>query len=1162
MQAPASAAEAETTVPASPPNPHARRPDSLWPHTLLGNLQRLSCQRKLYGILERHLGMPGKGEEYLAVARMLMNRYEDAVRAVRGCLLQIAHSAENPAGPEASEDPAEIEAALQLAAVDLYEAAACVFVALLEYEAPVPATAADIVRHVSHIRPLLFGASTTTGASEADDWSLPPQAVLEATKHIHANLAADLPLAVKHGIEILALEQEREEAAEALRTATAAAAVHATSKASTIGLSSEDRFVLNQLRKVGAADLVQEVVADEDEEDPEDFVEIELVDDEPRFLKGRIPKARTLSYRVEAMRNQREALNAQNKTFDARTMIKNAAKAGNTFASMAQTADSNATSMEAAASKQQEYARERRELRARARRLAAAGSSAGIISTASGAEERTTKNATTAINQELDERLEEQGMRSRADLPVGALPPWLRPKGGGAAGGGGGAGGKGSRGGDNAKDALSWGITTNLTIAEQRARLPIAQYKQQIVDFVNQRTVTVLVGETGSGKTTQLSQYLAEAGYGKRGIIGCTQPRRVAATSLAERVAAEYGCRLGEEVGYSVRFQDKTSDLTIIKYLTDGMLLREALGDDQFSAYSVIILDEAHERSLNTDVLLGLVKAAAKKRNGDLKVIVTSATLDTDKFLKYFEADEALKIPGRTFPVALEHAENPVEDYVDETLHNVMTIHLTAPPGDILCFLTGQDEIETVAERLHQWSTSDELEGIPPLVITVIFGALPQENQSIVFEKTPRGSRKVVLATNIAETSITIDELFYVVDCGFCKQNIYDPKTNAEALRIVPISKQQARQRMGRAGRTGPGKCVRLYTEQQFEELPDASVPEIQRTNLINVILTLKATGVHDLLAFDFLDPPKEETLVLALEKLYHLGALDTDGVLTKIGSRMSELPLEPAQCKTLLTALDLGCASTVLTVVSMLSTQNVFYRPRDRQEEADMRKSRFTAAEGDQMTLLNVYDAWIDAGATADWCSSNFVQHRALRDAKEIRSQLERILSRRAAASAAVARERRRGAGGGGERHHHHQGAGGDCLGPEQGNRDPVLVRKALTAGYFFQAAKRTMNGEYRTLTDRRTVAIHPSSALCHSKPRYVIYHELVTTTRDYMRNVMAIKPAWLTELAPNYYSTPPPGRLTKEQMAERLAPKLRRHELGQAWRITKVRQVGYRNK
>jgi ATP-dependent RNA helicase DHX8/PRP22 len=1061
-------------------------------------------------------------EDYLDVARMLMARYDAALQAVR--LLRAA----NPDDAHGKITVVE------------EERTACCFVAavLNEMLASPPTDVETAVSLLNDLLPQLYG--TGASAASADAWMLSPRCLADACALIHAAMSVDLAHAVRHGAEVLALEEERRRTEESAKQRAAAAW---GTRGPGIALNSEDKFVIDQLLRGGVDELLRERMPEREEDYDFDAMEVEVADLEPRFLRGRIPRKRTTSLVMEARRVQNEAVFSQNPAGNTRGGRGAAAggrggSRGGGFAALSGAEETYGSSMEAAAARQQEYARERRELRARKRRMDRDAVAPGAGEDAT---ERTTRDAAGFMATELDEHVEEQGVRSKADLPPGALPPWLRPKG---------AGGPSSS--REERDTIAWGIRQSADIQSQRARLPIAQHKDHILRVIDSQPITVLVGETGSGKTTQIAQYLAEAGYGKRGLIGCTQPRRVAATSLAERVAIEYGCRLGEEVGYVVRFKDMTSKLTIIKYLTDGMLLREALGDDSFSAYSVIILDEAHERSLNTDVLFGLVKAAAARRGGDLKVIVTSATLDTEKFCEYFGTKEPLVIPGRTHPVTFEYTEAPVEDYIEETLHTVMTIHLTLPAGDILCFLTGQDEIESVAERLHQWTTSEDLEGMPPLIITVIFGALPQENQSTVFDKTPKGSRKVVLATNIAETSITINDLYYVVDCGFCKQNIFDPKTGVDSLQIVPISQQQAKQRAGRAGRTGPGKCYRLYTAGQFDELPAASVPEIQRTNLINVVLTLKATGVPDLLTFDFLDPPKAETLVLALEKLFYLGALDADGVLTKLGSRMSELPLEPSQCKTLLIALDMGCASTVLTVVSMLSTQSVFYRPRDRQEEADLRKARFTAAEGDQLSLLAVYDAWIAAGASAEWCADNFVQHRALRDARDIRTQLERILSRRAAASSAIAR----GARDADTARAHAV----NCLGPEQGNRDPTLVRKALTAGYFFQAAKRTMAGEYKTLVDRRDVSIHPSSTLAHTKPRYVIFHELVRTTKDYMRNAMAIDPRWLTELAPDFYKAPAPGQLTKEQMAERLAPKLRRHEQGNDWRISKVRNRGRR--
>jgi ATP-dependent RNA helicase DHX8/PRP22 len=301
-----------------------------------------------------------------------------------------------------------------------------------------------------------------------------------------------------------------------------------------------------------------------------------------------------------------------------------------------------------------------------------------------------------------------------------------------------------------------------------------------------------------------MTQYLCEAGFASTGMVGCTQPRRVAAMSVAKRVAEEVGCRLGQEVGYTIRFEDCTSPRTKIKYMTDGMLLRECLLDPKVSKYSVLLLDEAHERTVSTDVLFGLLKKAAKERP-DLKLIVTSATLDSERFSSYFFDCPILTIPGRTYPVEVLFSRDPEPDYLDAALVSTIQIHLSEPPGDILVFLTGQEEIDTACEILYERMKSLGPQ-VPELIILPVYSALPSEMQSKIFEPTPAGSRKVVLATNIAETSITIDGIYYVIDPGFVKQNSYDPKLGMDSLVVVPISQAQARQRAGRAGRTGPGK--------------------------------------------------------------------------------------------------------------------------------------------------------------------------------------------------------------------------------------------------------------------------------------------------------------------------------------------------------------------
>ncbi|XP_061611126.1 ATP-dependent RNA helicase DHX8-like isoform X2 [Phyllopteryx taeniolatus] len=541
---------------------------------------------------------------------------------------------------------------------------------------------------------------------------------------------------------------------------------------------------------------------------------------------------------------------------------------------------------------------------------------------------------------------------------------------------------------------VSYGKKTELSIVQQRESLPIFKLKEQLVQAVHDNQILIVVGETGSGKTTQITQYLAEAGYTARGKIGCTQPRRVAAMSVAKRVSEEFGCRLGQEVGYTIRFEDCTSTETLIKYMTHGMLQRECLIDPDMSQYSLIMLDEAHERTIHTDVLFGLLKKTVLKRK-DLKLIVSSATLDAVKFSQYFFEAPIFTIPGRTFPVEILYAREPETDYLDASLITVMQIHLTEPPGDVLVFLTGQEEIDTACEILFERMRMLGPD-VPQLIILPVYSALPSEMQTRIFEPAPLGSRKVIIATNIAETSLTIDGIYYVVDPGFVKQIVYNSKSGIDQLVVTPISQAQAKQRSGRAGRTGPGKCYRLYTERAYrDEMLTTNVPEIQRTNLASTVLSLKAMGINDLLAFDFMDAPPMETLITAMEQLYALGALDDEGLLTRLGRRMAEFPLEPMLCKMLIMSVHLGCSDEMLTIVSMLSVQNVFYRPKDKQVQADQRKAKFFQPEGDHLTLLAVFNSWKNNKFSSPWCFENFIQGRSLKRAQDIRKQMLSIMDR-----------------------------------------------------------------------------------------------------------------------------------------------------------------------
>lgn len=672
----------------------------------------------------------------------------------------------------------------------------------------------------------------------------------------------------------------------------------------------------------------------------------------------------------------------------------------------------------------------------------------------------------------------------------------------------------------------SFGKRTNMSIKQQRESLPVFKFRQQLLEAVAENQLMIVVGDTGSGKTTQLTQYLAEGGWANNGIIGCTQPRRVAAMSVAKRVAEEVGCKLGAEVGYTIRFEDCTSPDTKIKYMTDGMLQREVLLDPDLKKYSVIMLDEAHERTIATDVLFGLLKKTLKRRP-DLRLIVTSATLDADKFSEYFYGCPIFSIPGRTYPVEIMYSKEPESDYLDAALITVMQIHLTEPPGDMLLFLTGQEEIDTACEILYERMKALG-PSVPELVILPVYSALPSEMQSRIFDPAPSGGRKVVIATNIAETSITIDNIYYVIDPGFVKQNAYDPKLGMDSLVVTPISQAQAKQRAGRAGRTGPGKCFRLYTEAAYQsEMLPTTIPEIQRQNLSHTILMLKAMGINDLLHFDFMDPPPTNTMLTALEELYALSALDDEGLLTRLGRKMADFPMEPALAKVLIASVDLGCSDELLSIVAMLSIQSVFYRPKEKQQQADQKKSKFHDPHGDHLTLLNVYNAWKKSNFNNAWCFENFIQARQIRRAQDVRQQLLGIM----------------------QRYHHKIVSCG---------RNTMKVRQALCTGFFRNAARKDPTEGYKTLVEGTPVYMHPSSAMFGKPAEHVIYHTLVLTTKEYMHCTTGIEPKWLVEAAPTFFKVAPTDRLSKRKKAERIQPLHNRFAGEDDWRLSAQRRQG----
>lgn len=651
-------------------------------------------------------------------------------------------------------------------------------------------------------------------------------------------------------------------------------------------------------------------------------------------------------------------------------------------------------------------------------------------------------------------------------------------------------------------------VQDKMTIEEQRRRLPVFTVKHDLIKLIGENQVSIIIGETGSGKTTQLTQYLYEAGYKN---VVCTQPRRVAAMSVAQRVSVEMGCKVGQEVGYSIRFEDVTSDKTRIKYMTEGILLREILGDSNLDTYDVVIMDEAHERSLNTDVLLGLLRMLVRRRR-DLKVIITSATINADFFSDFFGGAPQFTIPGRTFPVEVFYNRS-VEDYVEETVKTVVKLHLEnlnserESDGDILVFMTGQEDIEVTCELIEE--KLNQLNDIPPLDILPIYSSLPSELQAKIFTATNKHKRKCVVATNIAETSLTVDGVKYVVDCGLIKLKIYNAKLGMDNLTVIPISIANGNQRSGRAGRTGPGKCYRLFSEQEFTEdnLNLMPIPEIKRTNLSNVMLLLKSLKINNIHDFPFIDAPPKELISCSMYELWTLGAIDNFGNLTALGKKMISFPMEPSLAKLIIVSTypQFQCLNEIIIIVSMLSVPPVYYRPKERLEEADMMREKFTIKDSDHLTLLNIYQQWesqmkINPRKIRQWCSKNFLIGKSLQKARDIKNQLLSILKSQKL--------------------------------PVTSTNNDDIIKQCLCMTFFPQSSRLSKINlkdsliEYFNLRHSfMKLYLHPTSVLNNSRdfpPDYVIYHQLILTKKEYMNVVTAVDPLWLIQYGYMFYDVP----------------------------------------
>ncbi|KAG2411545.1 hypothetical protein HFD88_009101 [Aspergillus terreus] len=697
------------------------------------------------------------------------------------------------------------------------------------------------------------------------------------------------------------------------------------------------------------------------------------------------------------------------------------------------------------------------------------------------------------------------------------------------------------------------------TLYQLRKNLPIFPHGDEIRGYLRKNDVMLLVGETGSGKSTQIPQFLVneqwcrptkakvpkDDGSQKEievgGCIAITQPRRVAAISLARRVAEEMGTPLGSsspasKVGYSVRFDTSTSPSTRVKFLTEGMLLQEMLHDPWLTKYSAIVVDEVHERGVNVDLVLGFLRnMVAGKREGrggvPLKVVVMSATADMESLTDFFKEGYAVPgsankpdtdganggdaaqehapekkadrdiaichIKGRQFPVKTIYSPEPVHDFVDAALKVIFQIHYKEPmPGDILVFLTGQETVEALEHLVNEYATGMD-PALPKIQVLPLFAALPQVAQQRVFLPAPPRTRKVILATNIAETSVTVSGVRYVVDCGKAKIKQFRTRLGLDSLLVKPISKSAAIQRKGRAGREAPGQCYRLYTEKDYLALDEVNTPEILRCDLSQSLLNMKARGVDNVMAFPFLTRPPREALEKALLQLLSINALGEDGQISPVGLHIAKLPLTPTLGRVLLAASENGpdCLSDVIDIISCLSVENIFLNTtsEDKKEEAEKARRDLYRREGDHLTMLATVQAY--AAENTDrkaWAERHMVSHRAMQSVMDVRKQLT-TQCRQAKLLPHP----------------------NDTRGQSSVTREPspVLILKSFLTGFATNTARLVPDGSYRTVVGNQTVAIHPSSVLFGKKVEAIMYNEYVFTNRSYARGVSAVQMDWVGE-------------------------------------------------
>ncbi|MBN1600620.1 MAG: ATP-dependent RNA helicase HrpA [Chitinispirillaceae bacterium] len=620
--------------------------------------------------------------------------------------------------------------------------------------------------------------------------------------------------------------------------------------------------------------------------------------------------------------------------------------------------------------------------------------------------------------------------------------------------------------------------------------LPVVQKKDEIISAIINNQVVIIAGETGSGKTTQLPVICLEAGRGMHGKIGCTQPRRIAAISIANYLAHQSGVEVGNEIGYKIRFNDMDSDRTCIKFMTDGILLAEMRQSPLLQRYDTLIVDEAHERSLNIDFILGYLKKVINHRP-DLKIIISSATIDTTLFSTAFGSAPVIEVSGRVFPVEVFYRDFASEEaemnYVDETVQAVKDVYDLEDSGDILIFMPTERDIREVCNRLHGLRLANT-------VALPLFSRLSKAEQESIFNTDER--RKIVVATNIAETSITVPGIRFVIDSGLARVPEYAPRLRTNRLPIVPVSKASADQRKGRCGRVMDGICIRLYSSEDYLTRAPFTLPEIKRSNLAGVILTMVAYSLGDIETFPFLEPPSRQAITEGFMQLRELGALDATRGLTDLGRKISRLPLDPHVAAMIMAARDENALREVKIIAAALSIVDPRERPYEKRKEADAMHRRFTISGSDPLSLVRLWDAYQDEwknlrtqNGVRRFCRDHFLSFTRMREWHDVHQLID------------------------------------DELRKMKGffeNKEPAsadAVHRSLLKGLISNCACRNDKGKFRAARGREMV-IFPGSALSGLTPEWICCHEIVETSQFFARTVFPIKPEWIEQVAPHLLS------------------------------------------